>query len=81
MKTQIELHAGLEIVHDKKIVNEQIEILKNKIVKIEELLVSSGETFMLDFEMYEYFKNKINKRNIEKQRPLVFSTGYWTNKN
>ena len=81
MKTQIELHAGLEIVHDKKIVNEQIEILKNKIVKIEELLVSSGETFMLDLEMYEYFKNKINKRNIENQRPLVFSTGYWTNKN
>lgn len=81
MKTQIELHAGLEIVHDKKIVNEQIEILKNKIVKIEELLVSSGEAFMLDLEMYEYFKNKINKRNIENQRPLVFSTGYWTNKN
>lgn len=81
MNTQLKLHAGLEVVHNREIVKEQIEVLKNKIIKIEELLVGSGEVFMLDIEMYEYFKNKINKRNIENQKPLIFSTGYWTNKN
>ena len=79
MNTQLELHAGLEIIYNKEIVKEQIEVLKNKIIKIEELLVGSGEVFMLDLEMYEYFKNRVNKRNIENQKPLILSTGYWTN--